>query len=205
MNPQEIWRGQCEAARRIEAEFGVQNALDYLVGEKFLNFLEAAETHPDFRAEVPAFAAEDRTIFERWQLAEYLETARQTGPFDPSLYDEDDDPEEVENERREDIRRSTRNLLLVEQAREWLWGDWIDDRLRVRVEGVVALPAPICRGVSADARRSDGPHRSSLGLLPAGLPLPHHGDLRCNVIPQRLPLGGRHLPVLEGDGYGVVE
>jgi hypothetical protein len=67
-----IWIEQCEAARGIEDEFGTDKALAYLVGEKFLNFLEAAETHPDFRAEIPSFAAEVKVIFERWQLAEYL-------------------------------------------------------------------------------------------------------------------------------------
>jgi hypothetical protein len=123
MRPQEIWREQCNAARRIEDDFGVRNALDYLVGEKFLNFLEVAETRPAFRAEVPAFAAEVRTIFETWQLAEYLETARQTEPFDPTLYEEDEDPEEVEDAWQEDLRRSANDLLLVEQARGWLLGD----------------------------------------------------------------------------------
>src|SRR4051794_3398288 len=113
MDPSKIWVEQCEAARRIEDDFGVRDALGYLVGEKFLNLLEAAETHPAFRAEVPAFAAEVRSIFEPWQLAEYLETARQTEPFDPSLYDEDDDPEDVEDERQDDLRRSARDLLLV--------------------------------------------------------------------------------------------
>ncbi len=37
-----IWVEQCEAAQGIEDEFGTQKALEYLVGEKFLNFLEAA-------------------------------------------------------------------------------------------------------------------------------------------------------------------
>ena len=115
-----IWVEQCEAARRIEDEFGTDKALGYLIGEKFLNFLEAAETDADFRAEIPAFVAEIRTIFERWQLAEYLETARQTEPFDPDLYDEDEDPEVIEMERQEDIRRSAKDLLLVERAKEWL-------------------------------------------------------------------------------------
>jgi hypothetical protein len=117
-----IWIEQCEAARGIEDEFGTDKALAYLVGEKFLNFLEAAETHPDFRAEVPAFAAEVKTIFERWQLAEYLEIARQTEPFDPGLY-EDEDPEDIEMHRQENVRRSAGDLLLVERAREWLLGD----------------------------------------------------------------------------------
>jgi hypothetical protein len=120
MNPCKIWIEQCDAARRIEDEFGTPNALAYLVGEKFLNFLEAAESHADFRAEVPAFVAEVKTIFEHWQLAEYLETARQSEPFDPSLYDEEEDPEDIEMDRREDIQRSARDLLLVERAKGWL-------------------------------------------------------------------------------------
>jgi hypothetical protein len=112
MRPCKIWIEQCEAARRIEDEFGTDKALSYLVGEKFLNFLEAAEADAEFRSEVPAFAAEIRTIFERWQLAEFLETARQTEPFDPSIYDEEEDPEVVEMERQENIRRSANDLLL---------------------------------------------------------------------------------------------
>ena len=119
----EIWIEQCEAARQIEAEFGTQNALDYLIGEKFLNFLQAAEDDADFRAEIPAFVAGIKTIFETWQLAEYLQTARQSEPFDPSLYDEEDedyDPELVEDERQDEIRRSANDLLLVERARGWL-------------------------------------------------------------------------------------
>ena len=122
MNPRKIWVEQCEAARRIEDEFGTDKALAYLVGEKFLNFLEAAETHPDFRAEIPSFAAEVKTIFERWQLAEYLEIARQTEPFDPGLF-EDEDPEDIEMHRQENVRRSAQDLLLVEQAKGWLLED----------------------------------------------------------------------------------
>ena len=67
----EIWKEQCDAARQIEDEFGTQKALSYLIGEKFLNFLEAAETDAEFRAEIPAFVAEIKTIFETWELAEY--------------------------------------------------------------------------------------------------------------------------------------
>ncbi len=123
MEPCEIWIEQCEATRQIEAEFGTQNALDYLIGEKFLSFLEAAENDAEFRAEVLAFVAEIKTIFETWQLAAYLEAARQSDPFDPSLYDDEDediDPEFVEDERQDELRRSAADLLLVEQARGWL-------------------------------------------------------------------------------------
>ena len=126
-----IWIEQCEVAFGIEDEFGTQEALEYLVGDKFLNFLEAAETHVDFKAEIPAFVAGIKKVFERWQLAQYLETAKETEPFDPGLFvprphpilgDEEIefDAEEVEQLREDDIRQCTRDLLLVERAREWL-------------------------------------------------------------------------------------
>ena len=66
--------------------------------------------------------AEIKRIFEPWKLAEYLETARQTEPFDPSIY-EDEDPEIVEMEREADLRRCAADLLLVERAKEWLLGE----------------------------------------------------------------------------------
>ncbi|MGM0486625.1 MAG: hypothetical protein ACQESR_07675 [Planctomycetota bacterium] len=131
MEPHKIWMEQCDAAQGIENEFGTQEALEYLVGEKFLNYLEAAETHADFRAEIPAFVAKIKEIFEQWQLIEYLKTARETEPFDPNLYKPrkhplfgeekiDFDAEEVEDMRKDDIRQCTRDLLLVERAKEWL-------------------------------------------------------------------------------------
>ena len=131
MDFHKIWIEQCEAARGIEDDFGTQKALDYLVGEKFLDFLEAAETNTDFRGEIPAFVAKIKEIFEPWQMAQYLEIARKTEPFDPDLFvprqheelGEEEigfDAEEIEDMRMEDIRQCTRDLLLVERAREWL-------------------------------------------------------------------------------------
>ncbi len=117
-----IWIDVCDAARMIEDEFGTDKALRYLIGEKFLDYLEAAERLPDFRAEIPAFVAEIKTIFEPWQIEECLATARQTEPFDPDLYAGEDE-EFIEMERRDDLRRSVADLLLVEQARGWLLGD----------------------------------------------------------------------------------
>jgi hypothetical protein len=131
MDFHKIWIEQCDAAQGIEDEFGTQKALEYLVGEKFLNFLEAAEANADFRAEIPTFVARIKAIFEPWQLAQYLETARETEPFDPGLFEPrsfpelgeekiDFDAEEIEDMRKDDIRQCTRDLLLVEQAKEWL-------------------------------------------------------------------------------------
>lgn len=126
LNLHKIWIEQCDAARGIEAQFGCVPAIKYLIGEKFLSYLDAAETNADFRAEIPSFVAEIKKIFEPWQIAECLDKAGWTEPFDPSLYDEDDedyDPKEIEMESKENIRRVAREMVLIERAREWLLGD----------------------------------------------------------------------------------
>ena len=115
----QIWSEECEVAERIEAEFGAEKALNYLIGEKFLDFLDASDSDPDFRAEIPAFVSEIRSIFERWQLAEYLERARHSEPFDPSVF-EDGDSAIFENQL--DTSQSAAKLLLVERAEVWLLG-----------------------------------------------------------------------------------
>jgi hypothetical protein len=120
MNPAKIWIDQCHVARDIENEFGVPKALDYLIGEKFLNFLEAADDESEFRAELPAFVVEIKAIFDPWQLDEYLEKARQTEPSDPSVYEDEDD---IELEPWLNLRRSAADLVLVEQAKDWLLGE----------------------------------------------------------------------------------
>lgn len=48
--------------------------------------------------------------------------ARQTEPFDPTIY-EDYDPEDIEMERKADLRRCAADLLAVERAKEWLLGN----------------------------------------------------------------------------------
>src|SRR5689334_1142050 len=122
MTPQEIWKDKCEAARGVKENFGTENALQYLIGEKFLDFLDAAEGLKDYQAEVSAFAAEIKDIFEKWEIAEYLERARHREPFDPTDYEDDDDmdEEDIEMERKRDIREAARDLILVEQARALL-------------------------------------------------------------------------------------
>lgn len=45
-------------AKGPRENFGLQNALDYLIGEKLFHFVQAAEQHPEFAAELPTFLAE---------------------------------------------------------------------------------------------------------------------------------------------------
>ena len=63
--------------------------------------------------------AEIKSIFDPWELAQHLETTRQSEPVDPSDY-EDEDPDMFELERTCEISRSATDLLLVERARELL-------------------------------------------------------------------------------------
>ena len=57
MDYHKIWQEQCAVTPTIRERFGVKNALDYLVGQKLVNFAEAAEDDPDFAAELPRFQA----------------------------------------------------------------------------------------------------------------------------------------------------
>jgi hypothetical protein len=83
-----IWIEQCEAARDIREGFGVQKALGYLIGEKFLNFLEAAEQDAAFAGEVPRFADEIKRIFDRAEIERYLTTVRRVGALGHVASDE---------------------------------------------------------------------------------------------------------------------
>jgi hypothetical protein len=76
----QIWTGECEVATAIKAELDSDMALNYLIGEKFLDFLVASDHDPDIRTDIPAFVAEIKTLFERWQLVEYSEKGMLDAP-----------------------------------------------------------------------------------------------------------------------------
>ena len=50
--------------------------MGYLIGEKFLNFLEVAESNDEWREAIPEFVAGIKALFETWQLAQFLKTPR---------------------------------------------------------------------------------------------------------------------------------
>jgi hypothetical protein len=57
-NAHDIWIEQCEAAQSIRARYGLTAAFNYLVGEKLMNFVDAASRDRDFARELPQFVAE---------------------------------------------------------------------------------------------------------------------------------------------------
>ena len=79
-----IWIEQCVAARRVKSHFGIANALDYLIGEKLLNFAQAAEQHAEFAQELPGFLREIRDVFSIREAGDYavqLECTRALSPL----------------------------------------------------------------------------------------------------------------------------
>jgi hypothetical protein len=67
-----IWQEQCAATRTIRERFGIENALDYLIGEKLLNFSKAADQDPESASELPFFQAAVWEIFNPYELRGYL-------------------------------------------------------------------------------------------------------------------------------------
>jgi hypothetical protein len=118
MKPSRIWIEHCQTASGIKDVFGVPQALDYLIADKFLTFVEAAEYDGGFRSELPAFAAKIKTIFEPRQLDDYFEQALREQPIDwDAVIDEDEDTIEMPILRRPDLRRLVlrmRELVVVE-------------------------------------------------------------------------------------------
>ena len=70
----DIWIEQCEAARDIRDAWGARKALGYVVGEKLLNYIRAADSDPSWAVKVPLFAAEIRRIFTTEELRAYFAT-----------------------------------------------------------------------------------------------------------------------------------
>ena len=68
----DIWIEQCKAAQTIKTRFGVTAAFDYLVGEKLMNFVDAASRYPDFARELPRFVSEVRCLFTANEIGVHL-------------------------------------------------------------------------------------------------------------------------------------
>ncbi len=92
-----IWIEQCAATEAIRERFGLESALDYLIGEKIFSFVMASERDPDFAAELPAFIAEIRRLFTAEEIRAYLDRLERTkflAPEEPEMDDLDDEAEE---------------------------------------------------------------------------------------------------------------
>ena len=71
-----IWIEQCRAAKMIRRRFGVKNALDYLLGEKLVEFAAAADSRPEFAKDLPRFQAAVWNLFNAYEVSGYLHSLR---------------------------------------------------------------------------------------------------------------------------------
>ena len=104
-------RGLEGAVRGGRGQFGIGDAFDYVVGEKLMNFAEAAEEHPEFAQALPQFVSELRRMFTSEEIEEHLarvESARLERAMDAmDVYDPEMDDlaaSEAEARRFEFVR-----------------------------------------------------------------------------------------------------
>jgi hypothetical protein len=117
---EEIWRDQCVAAVTIRKEYGLQNALGYLVGEKLLHHVEAAETRSEFARSLPPFVAAVREMFEPHVLREYLDSVKRVGAQGHVL--DDETFERVRGMFYEDVVSAAEDVVRMGRIREMLIG-----------------------------------------------------------------------------------
>jgi hypothetical protein len=120
MDPTEIIRSQADAAHGILEDFGPEKAMGYLIGEKFLNFLEVAEADRQWRQAIPSFVAEIKALFEPSPLAEFLNTPRRLGALGHASSEAGHRLLRVALEESEQVRQDARNPMLLEWAKELL-------------------------------------------------------------------------------------
>ena len=72
-----IWIDQCAATEGIREKFGLEDSLNYLIGEKLFSFLHAAERDPLFATEVPVFIGEIQRLFTAQEIRDYLDHLEQ--------------------------------------------------------------------------------------------------------------------------------
>ncbi len=115
-----IWRDQCEAARDVKEAFGVEKAIGYLIGEKFLNSLRAADQDADFAAELPAFVEEVRAIFSPTEIRAYFKGVHRVGPLGHVSSDEEYEEMRDAGAVDENPVEWAKEILLIERAKKML-------------------------------------------------------------------------------------
>lgn len=115
-----IWRDQCDAALGIKERDGLEKALGYLVGEKLVNFVRAADERPEFAAELPHFVAEIRDIFEPNEISSYLDSVRRIGALGHVCSAEEHELFRKHRAIDENPVRGAEDILIMERIKEML-------------------------------------------------------------------------------------
>lgn len=118
-----IWIEQCAATEDIRVNFGLKNALNYLIGEKLFSFLHAAERDSLFAVEVPAFIGQIRQLCTAKEIRDYLdhlERTRYLAPQEMDLEPESDQELEEKEAWLDNPVMGAEELLRFSRVRELL-------------------------------------------------------------------------------------
>ncbi|HEY2381095.1 MAG TPA: hypothetical protein VGK48_07920 [Terriglobia bacterium] len=120
-----IWVEQCEATGGIRQRFGLDDALQYLIGEKLFSFVDAAEDDADFASELPAFVTEIRRIFSEQEIRSFLDELEHDKFLAPNeadlgIEDETDEFDDEEETILPNPVRAAEELLRFSRIRQLL-------------------------------------------------------------------------------------
>ena len=118
----DIWIEQCEAARAIRDAWSARKALGYVVGEKLLNFIRAADSDPSWAVKVPLFAAEIARIFTTEELRAYFATTTRVGAAAHIASEEQYQTMRDADAFDDDVVGGAADAILFERARMLLLG-----------------------------------------------------------------------------------
>ena len=116
-DPYMKWLEQCRATTTIKERYGLKSAFDYLVSEKLLDFVRAAEREPKLARQLPRFVSEVRRIFEADEIRAHLarieheQEAQEVVPLDEEAFVDDD----VFREDPEISAARARSFMLIKQ------------------------------------------------------------------------------------------
>jgi hypothetical protein len=111
-------------------DWGTQKPLGYLVGEKLLNYIHAADSDQSWQANLPKFAAEIRRIFTDDELQEYFATAKRIGVTGHVCTEAQYETMRDAGAFDEDVVTGATDAILSERARALLLGGATSDDLR---------------------------------------------------------------------------
>ena len=117
MDFHKIWIEQCEATEGIRERFGKDDAIRYLIGETFLNYLEESDRRPEFPPEVPKFVAGIKEIFEPHEISEFLDGLLHERSAEQDTDWAFDDFEDAEIEPS-DVVNEAAKIVLIERVKE---------------------------------------------------------------------------------------
>jgi hypothetical protein len=165
-----IWIDQSAATEGIRERFGLDDALNYLIGERLFSFLHAAERDHLFAAEVPAFIDEIRRLFTAQEIHDYLDHLERTRYLAPQDVDLDSGSPAPANffryrkmpkARRNDDRENRISEEIIvdaygpeEQAMSWYY--YLEDKIQFpfQAQCIASVPtSPLRKGDSVEIRK----------------------------------------------------